>query len=387
MTVIRKLAAAILFGMVLNSLIISKAKAASFTFKKIVDPSSSPFGGPMSDLFSPAINDSGTVAFQAANGRGEGIFTSSGGSFTTIADTVNSSFGMIFSPSINNSGTVAFQAGLKGGTLNGVGPGVGIYTGSGGSLTTISFDTNAGGILVSRPSINDSGTVAFVDNKSGVTYTGNGGPRTFIANTAGGSPFINNQGTVSFVLPGASLVTRNREVTTTIADTRNSFSSLFGNGSPVNNNGIVAFEADLKSGGEGIFTGNGKSVTTIADTSDSFSGFSTPAINDEGTVAFEAGLKGSGGGIFTGSDPIADKVIANGDSLFGSTVTFVDITNPQSLNNLGQIAFVAALADGTRSIYVATPVPEPSTITGSGLALAGLGLFKRRQQKLRKKAN
>ncbi|KAB8316652.1 PEP-CTERM sorting domain-containing protein [Tolypothrix campylonemoides VB511288] len=380
MTVMRKLTAAMLFGVVISLYPTSKAKAASFSFTKIADTTSSAFSAPFYQFVSPAINNEGTVAFRSISAAGDSIFISNGGTITTIADT-SGSFGFLGSFSINNSGTVAFQAGLKGGVVNGVGPGVGIYTNNGGSLTTISFDAGAGSVLVSRPSINDSGTVAFADNRFGDIYIGNGGPPTLIADANGGNPVINNQGTVSVVLPGASLVTRNGGVTTTITDTSGSFASLSGDGSPINNEGTVALRAFLRSGGQGIYTGNGGPLTTIADTSGSFSGFvGTPAINDEATVAFFASLDGGGSGIFTGSDPVVNKIIGTGDTLFGSTVITVGDSNPQTLNNRGQIAFTAALADGTRGVYVATPVPEPLTIAGSGLALAGLVLFKRRQQ-------
>ncbi len=344
MTVIRNLAAAMVFGMVVNLLPTSKATAAAITFKKIVDTTSSPLNGSYPELFSPAINDSGRVAFIAEDETGRGIFTSNGGSVTKITDTINGSFETIGNPTINNSGTVAFRAALKGGVLNGVGPGVGIYTGNGGALNTISFNANAGSFLVSQPSINDRGTVAFADNESGDIYTSKNGKLTLIANGNGTTPVINNQGTVSLVLPGASLVTRNNQVTTTIADTKTSFTSLSGDGSPLNDKGTVAFLAYLNSGGQGIFTGNGGSLNTIADTNGAFSTFlDSPAINDQGTVAFWAFLNSGEEGIFTGSDLVNNKVIATGDKLFGSTVTEINSFGLGGLNNRGQIAFGAAL--------------------------------------------
>jgi hypothetical protein len=88
-----------------------------------------------------------------------------------------------------------------------------------------------------------------------------------------------------------------------------------------------------------------------------FAGFSVrPSINARGEVAFIAILDTGEVGIFTGPDPVADKVIASGDSLSGLLVTFVNAFS-QSLNDHGQIAFVASFADGTSGIYVATPVP------------------------------
>ncbi|RCJ40216.1 hypothetical protein A6770_10755 [Nostoc minutum NIES-26] len=368
---VRKLAVTILYSTVLGLLTTSKVQAASFTFQKIVDTNSS-FPIPVYEFNSPAINDKGTVAFSGAyendNNSGIGIFTSNGKKITTIVDTngTNGSFSFLGTPSLNNLGTVAFQGER---TLNDV-SGVGFFTGNGRSLTTVYFDDNAKGILVSRPSINDKGTVVFTDNEFGKTYINTNGKVTFIANTNGGNPSINNQATVSLILPDRGLVTRNGQVTTIIADTNNSFTSLSGDGSPINKQGSVAFLAKLKSGDEGIFTGNGGSLKTIADTSDYFDGFgASPAINDDGKVAFWAFLKSGGEGIFNGSDLVKNKVIATGDNLFGSKVTGIESFDLQGLNNRGQIAFAASLANGTQGIYVATPenatsVPEPSSWLG-----------------------
>lgn len=85
-------------------------------------------------------------------------------------------------------------------------------------------------------------------------------------------------------------------------------------------------------------------------------------------------------GIFTGPDPIADRVIASGDSLFGSTVVGLDL-KPTRLNDGGQIAFGASLADGRRVIARAEVVPEPSTFTLFGLGTLALVRLSSRQQK------
>ncbi len=228
--------------------------------------------------------------------------------FTKIAD--NSAFS---APSINNEGTVTFSAN-------------GIFTGSGGAITTIA----AGGgsfssIPDQTPSINDRGTVAFsAELASGVKgiFTGSGG------------------------------------VITPIADTNGPFSGFFGFPT-INNAGTVAFYAGLDAGGSGIFTSDGTLTTTIADTSDPFSSFGAPSINNLGAVAFLADLNAGGRGIFTGPDPVADKVIAVGDSLLGSTATGIaESFSTRGLNDSGQIVFIAFLADGTTGIYRADPVPS-----------------------------
>jgi hypothetical protein len=150
----------------------------------------------------------------------------------------------------------------------------------------------------------------------------------------------------------------------------------------------VAFQAVLDTGGVGIFTGSGGATTSIVDSSGLFSFFGGPAINDEGTVAFLANLNTGGEGIFTGSGSVTNKVIATGDTLFGSTVTQLFFYN-EGLNNTGQLAFFARLADGTSGIFRADPestsepqpVPEPTSALGLlAVGLLGVGMWRKRQQ-------
>ncbi len=95
--------------------------AIQYTFTKIADTS-----GPFSGFFEPSINAGGTVAFRAnLDAGGQGIFTGSGGPVTTIADTSGPFLLFDPLPSINAAGTVTFVAALPGG-------GQGIFTGSGG---------------------------------------------------------------------------------------------------------------------------------------------------------------------------------------------------------------------------------------------------------------
>ena len=66
-------------------------------------------------------------------------------------------------------------------------------------------------------------------------------------------------------------------------------------------------------------------------------------------------LDAGGIGIFTGPE-VTDKVIAVGDSLAGSSVSDL-LVSRQSLNNRGQVAFQATLADGRMVVMRAEPVP------------------------------
>jgi hypothetical protein len=71
---------------------------------------------------------------------------------------------------------------------------------------------------------------------------------------------------------------------------------------------------------------------------------------------------------------LADKLIGTGDELFDSTVTSLTFAR-EGLNNLGQIAFSAQLADGrgvTVRLSGPTVIPEPGSLTLLGLGVLGL---------------
>jgi hypothetical protein len=100
---------------------------------------------------------------------------------------------------------------------------------------------------------------------------------------------------------------------------------------------------------------------TVADNSGPYSEFSIygdPAASAAGT-AFFATLDAGGHGLFTGADPVADKVIQTGDPLLGSTVTGLQQLARTSMNDAGQIGFVAYLANGDVVVARANPLSGP----------------------------
>jgi hypothetical protein len=296
----------------------------------------------------PSINDLGEVSFALRD------FTQRGPNFletqsirrgdgrkppVTIASTEErfNSFG--FEPTLNNSGVVAFRAQLD--TFDKFNLDQGLFSGQDGkrsTLTTYYLSSTSQfsefGTL-SRPSINNLGNIAFEaprdgESSSGIFVAEGGGFETIVApdpNVNVGRPNLNDAGTVAFHRffndrAGEELVTVNDGQLTVVADTSGPFQS-FG------------------------FT---------------FVGFTPPALNNNGDVAFLADLDSGGSGIFVGPDPIADRVIGTGDTLDGSTVTNLRFCD-EGLNDSGQLAFQATFNDpsvpeGVRvAVYRATPAP------------------------------
>ncbi len=312
-----------------------------------------------------SINDSGTVAFAAVLDAGQlGVFTGDGGALTIVADNT-SQFSGFLSPSINDQGAVAFKADLAAG-------GSGVFAVSNGNLITIAQTGTQFNQLASFASINNSGTVAFraalTASGSGI-FTGDGGALTTIADPSSGLsgftifPVINDAGTVAFNGSGA-LYTATNGVYTLIAEATGDPVRFESPVFSMNNNGEVAFEGEFTSGAHAVFVGNGSSVTAIVDTDGPYASFGNESINAGGSVVFQASTDAGGLGIFSGPDPVHNKIIATGDALNGSTVVTLSLGR-EGLNDNGQVAFYAELADGRHGIFRADPLPfSPSTLSG-----------------------
>lgn len=373
------------------------AHASLYSFSNVIDSGMDP----LLSKGEPSLNDNGVVAFGGiVSGYGSGIFTIDGATITPIA--IGGGFGAV--AWINNSGFVSFR---QGGTVESI-------LRSNGTITTTIADTQGTFTGLGSRQINDNGTVACRADLAGggqMIFAGDGNSNVTIANTADpASPFggpsinplavasINGSGSVAFranlKMGGQGIYLSDGTTITTIADSSGQFTG-FDSRFTVNDNGVAGFRASLDSGGSGIFTSDGTTTTLIADTNTpgSFIGLNDPVmINNAGTVAFEArtdirvinGANVPFQGIYTGPDPIDDKVIARGDSLFGSTVT--GVTFSRGLNNNGQIAFEYFLENGITGIAVASPVssviPEPTTfIVWSLLGFCGMCITRHRRRK------
>jgi hypothetical protein len=285
--------------------------------------------------FNPSINDLGQVSFAARLDGGkkddtEAILRGDGKKLTTIASTADEFNFFGFDTSINNSGEVAFTAELD----EEFGFDEGLFSGSGtksGVTTHYLTSTSDFDGRNSRPSINDSRDIAFVESidfDSGIFVGREGTFQTIAApdpNVFVGVPVLNDGGTAAF---------------------ERSF-----------------FDEATQEFVTEIVTGSGGVLTTVADTRGQFGsfGFRPPSLNNAGEVAFLATLDDGTTGIFVGPDPVEDRVIATGDTLDGETVSGLTFCE-EGLNDSGQLAFTAFFEDPetleTRvAVFRATPVP------------------------------
>jgi hypothetical protein len=303
---------------------------------------------------SMALTDAGNFSFVATVADVDDLTTDptgafavpSGGATTTIAATtttapVGGQF-TSFTGSVlqNNVGMTAFNGTSSGGTA--------IYTklGSSPAVTVAATGQSAPGIGgnfsgFAGLALNDQGKVAFTgtsDNAARAIYTGSGGTLSVLASTLVAAPGL----TGNF---------------TTFGDI------------VLSNTGLVAFRGSA-TGGQGIYIAPGGVAQAVATTGQAapniggtFSSLATPklALNDLGIVGF-IGTNGAGArGIYLGDSQELITAAYMGQPVAGSTITsltFVggaDRGGSSQMNNNGQIAYAATLANGNTSVLLFTP--------------------------------
>jgi hypothetical protein len=377
----------------------SGACAQPYTFTKVADSATLHFE-PFT-MGAPSISDLGHVAFnaQSADHAVTSIFRSGpslSGPLTLIVDS-SSPLGTPFdNVSVNNAGQVAVWAPAGGGGLE-----ERIVRGSGGPPTTIA-EAGTGrmfNLMSVVDSVNDSGVVAWQGelNQPGFPqglFTGTGGAVTTVFSTASSpftssfaGPVINNPGQIAF---RASTATSHGDAIfrydggatfTTIADSSGILSAGFDQDPSMNNAGRVAVIGRLEDAlqDEVVLVGDGTAAPEfVIDTTGPLQEIASVSINDSDAIAYIALFDDfQTQGIFTGPDLINDAVIRTGDILDGSPVTNLRFFR-EGLNNSGQIAFYAELADGRALIMVATPVPAPASLVLITLTLP-VALHRRRR--------
>jgi hypothetical protein len=377
---------AIVLGAMLSG---AQAQAATpqYTFTKVADSDEDDF-----DPFSfgcAAINTRGDIAFRAGRLAPDGSNTIPGiyranadGTLTTIAEDPKRFVTIGFNPSINDSGQVSFAATLDGGNKDDT---EAIFRGDGKKLTTIASTADRFNFFGFDTSINNGGEVAFtaeLDEEFGFDeglFSGSGGKKSvtthYLTSTSGfdGSdsrPAINNAGDIAFVesidFARGIFVGQEGEFTPIVAP--NPSDPSLGFGVPIlNDAGTVVFQKSFFDETDQVFVEQivrvdaDGTLTVLADTTrDEFAsfGFRPPSLNNDGDVAFLATLDNGTSGIFVGSD----RVIATGDTLDGSIVQNL-VFCEEGLSDSGELAFVAQLEDSTApngfrvAVFRATLVP------------------------------
>lgn len=317
------------------------------------------------DSVTPLVESGGVflgVGFQSVNGLGEIAFSASTGGDAELYRTHNGSFQQIPFPSaefqpietkynrvwINDSGTVVYPGQVPEGT---------------GAVLTIASSLSETPLVTAGPGH------PFADLRIRVDSFGL--PATTALNNHGDVAFW---GSTSTILDGLFLVRQDGQVSVLFDNMSDEF-------------GAASYVLDLNDHGEvviaGFFHGGDEEVavlaklhdgnlTVLGDTSGDFAvdPLALWDLNNAGDIAIFIALDDGRRGIFSGPDAVANKVIAQGDPLDGSTV--VNVLFHRGLNDAGQIAFWAELADGRYGIYRADPVPEPSTIVLAGLGAIAL---------------
>lgn len=244
--------------------------------------------GQFSQLTNPSINDAGEVAFNASLVvGGSGVFSGSGGAISTIADTTGDFTGFS-GASINNLGAVAFHA-------SGTPTVRGVYLGGSGPPTKIVATSTATlSVIGSSLQLNNSGVVAFFATNgfspSGI-YTSDGAViKTIVTgNGLGLLPRISETGTVAFWRN--EIGSGNGGPTTLIAGSAGPYQS-FASGADINSDGTVVFNAELDDGTKGIYSGPDPVAHRVIELGDALFGStysqfgSYPRINDDGDVVF-----------------------------------------------------------------------------------------------------
>jgi len=331
-------------------------------------------------LTAPAINNAGTIVFQAGFAGGTGIFTP-----TQLLIATGDSIGgkqLVFigdgqagpiRPAINDNGTVAFTAvytPLGGPAIFTVGPGQFLpVPGAGGSnpgpdslsvITNIAIN-NAGSIVFKGFFLGGSKIYSLQAAQTLATMAKQApGPRSFLVLQVG-PPAENDAGTVvfkglSFSPPATVLVATGASIGPFLVAPGDRIGgktiTALGLDTPaINNRGTVVFTADY-SAGTGIFSLTHQLLATgdrVAGTA--ITKFGDIAIDDKGKLVFLAAFDG-GSGIFTKSK----LLIATNDVINGKTLTGM---SGLAMNNAGEIAFLGVFADGTRAIVTRAGADEP----------------------------
>ena len=368
--------------------------------------------GSISTINIPGLNDSGTAMFLATVSGKDTMLRGSGGALTQIvqkgdaAPDLDGTIDRIFGSTVNTAGQyggVVWLTGTSGGSSNDRG----VILGSGGALTQVAREGQAApdaignftnfsnavtletGEVGFSASLTGSGTGLFRGNGGGLTQIARNGQATsdgtifnlsnevynssgqaafesYLTGTSGGA--LNDRGLFRAHSGAITRIVQEGQAAPDSNGTIGAFQQV-----RLNDSGQVSFVATLNgtSGGSldngAIYRGSGGALTQLVhkgvaspDNIGTFFTFPKVSLNNSGQVAFESGLYGAGVtpansyGIYTGDGVDLIQVVRMGESLAGSTITSV-LIDPKALNDAGQIAYRANLANGSQHVRVWTP--------------------------------
>jgi hypothetical protein len=253
-----------------------------------------------------------------------------------VAPDGNGNFLGYLPPAINDHGTVAFEASFTN-TNAGFADDRAVLRGDADSLAVI--------LREGQPTPDGNGIFGNIFN---VRYLNNANQIAFnpsLTGTSGGS--ADDQGIFRLDALHVAQIVREGQPTPS--------SGTFGvPTSSLNENGHAAFFAGINGvpfgTNIGIFRGDGTAVTQITrtghaapDGNGTFTSLFYPAINDLNQVAFKAGLTGiNSSGVFRGDGVSFDQIARTGDFAPGGNGQFSHFGAP-ALNDSGQLAFAASL--------------------------------------------
>lgn len=408
-----------LAGLCLSLVTAGQAQAASFNFTSIANTQSG-FSALSSDI---ALNNQGTVSFVGTDASGKAVFTGNGSTLNTVFSSAN--LATLFPPggypaqtsidyslgnqtAINDFNRVLFTAKQAIQFPSAGRPAFeGLFAADGSSVSQIGnslFNFSISGYsqfeMFTRIDVGNQGDVVAATTRGAYTPRFFGGS-TILVNgqaVAGGyqgpyapnsdvfAPTINNQGIAFYASRGQAFGSGGivQDVNTIYAvqnrvPTPIAAQPIFAETLAANDSNVVVFSgrtapSDFDPQETGIFQVANGAITKLVDSTGNVD------INNLGNIAFQIN-----NGLFFRSQNKTHRIIGVGDQLLGSTITSLLFPSAKGLNDNGQVAFYATLANGTQGIFRADPtadVPEPGAIVGL-LAFVSLGLSaraKHRQQ-------
>lgn len=153
---------------------------------------------------------------------------------------------------------------------------------------------------------------------------------------------------------------------TLIAETGERFDDFAPYVASVNDAGVVAFQAAMRTGGSGVFAGDGESILTVADSTTGPLGAirSHPDVSRDGELGFYADLKTGGQGAFLALGGELVAIARDGGQFQG-----IGPLGP-TLNDRGTLAFRANLSSGRAGIFAGNR-ESVATIADTGGEFSG----------------